>query len=74
MTSPDANGWMPIETAPKDEDVLTFTPRENHRVGIICGLHVGYFRTDLMVWHLSDDEWELNPSHWQPLPLRPVQT
>jgi hypothetical protein len=70
----EANDWRPIETAPKDwTDVLTYTPPENHRLGVICGVHVGCFRTDLMVWHLSDDEWELAPTHWRPLPSPPKE-
>lgn len=69
-----ANDWRPIETAPKDwTDILTYTPPENHRLGVICGIHVGCFRTDLMVWHLSDDEWELSPTHWRPLPSPPKE-
>lgn len=65
--------WKPIESAPHDDDVLTWTPQENYRIGVICGMHVGYYRTDLHIWHSSDDEWELVPSHWAALPSPPTK-
>jgi hypothetical protein len=64
--------WLPIETAPKDDsEILTFTPPENHHLGVICGMHVGFWSQCLQEWRQSDLEWEINPSHWQPLPQPP---
>ncbi len=65
-------GWQDISTAPKDgTDVLTWTPKENHSTGIICGIHCGFYEPHMKVWMQSDLEWEVNPSHWMPLPPEP---
>ena len=67
MTKPDANGWMPIETAPKDgTQILTFSP---HGTVICEWLPAGYFREgDAACWFPI-----VNPTHWQPLPEPPVE-
>jgi hypothetical protein len=64
--------WRPIETAPKDAvEVLTFTPVSRHRTGILCGTHVGWWRAEFQEWCQSDMEWEIDPTHWMPLPAAP---
>lgn len=70
MTDPDANGWRPIETAPKhalagDVSVLVFT--KERRVDTAL---VGW--TDLdgsNVWW--NGEYVVEPTHWQPMPAPP---
>jgi len=65
----DRDGWMPIESAPKDTPVLVFVPvnRPERRI-LLC--------------HLSDDcGWGITggavllarPTYWQPLPSAPVK-
>lgn len=66
MTDPrpaaaDENGWMPIESAPRDGTrVLTFDP------GFI-GIHLDWFdRQDAV------SGWLGEPTHWRPLPPPPA--
>lgn len=63
--------WQPIEAAPKDVEILTYTPKEAVRIGVICGIHVGYWSHVFDKWTQSDMEWELAPTHWMPLPEPP---
>ena len=64
--------WQDISTAPKDgTDILTFTPASNARTGILCDIHCGYWNLDFKEWTQSDLEWEIDPTHWQPLPAPP---
>lgn len=78
MSAPDANGWMPIESAPKDGALvdLWIAPRDEFTGAdlISCRVANAFYehgrwchtasRIDLRVWH--------NPTHWQPLPGAPV--
>lgn len=66
--------WRTIDSAPKDSaetEVLTFTPPENHRMGVICGIHVAFWSHDFQEWRQSDLEWGVSPTHWMPLPEPP---
>jgi hypothetical protein len=68
MTTPDANGWLPIETAPKDGTlVLLFSPKGSQRV--VC---TGEFSRDWNTWMAVPGGWPRVPTHWQSLPKRPV--
>jgi hypothetical protein len=68
--------WQPIETAPKNRDVLLFCPRR----GIVCGEWNTdrYAKNPRPYW--SNDRERMfgtretrddQPTHWQPLPLPP---
>ncbi len=76
MSGPDANGWMPIESAPKDGtriligDFKEADPDE-HDYGIAEFVQTKWQGIGQPDWY-----WSLNgtfaPTHWQPLPLPPV--
>jgi hypothetical protein len=62
--------WQPIETAPKDKDILLYCPEYK-------GIYIG------QSWTAYDEEenytyfWvsqigEVYPTHWQPLPEPPT--
>lgn len=64
--------WQPIETAPRDgTDILTWRASQKTRLGVICGMHCGFWHPDMKEWQSSDLEWELLPTHWMPLPEPP---
>lgn len=73
MSEPDANGWRPIETAPKDgRNVLLVIPNS----GIPF---VGYWNRRLgwrVTWDgtLIDGNLYEAPTHWQGIPLPPEVT
>lgn len=63
--------WQPIETAPKDRDVL---------VACSHGLYVArYCEHDIEWWHVDDNKHGpfplrgSSPTHWQPLPAAPKE-
>lgn len=70
--------WQPIETAPKDKDVLLYLPRR----GAIRGQWNSdkYARVPRPYWS-HDREWifgvretrDCQPTHWMPLPAPPIQ-
>lgn len=64
-TGPAVEGWLPIETAPRGEDVLFYTqqfgevslgfcPEDAPEGGAVCGMTATY------------------PTHWRPLPEPPT--
>lgn len=66
MSAPDANGWLPIETAPRD-----------HHLVLTWSLHTGRvvaFLDATWEWWSSPAERPLKhkPTHWQPLPKPPA--
>lgn len=72
MNKPDANGWMPIESAPKDgtrvliwqgEAYVAWFEREYAWVS-----HGGAWISE----RYRSDTYEYAPTHWQPLPKPPV--
>ncbi|TGV15803.1 DUF551 domain-containing protein [Mesorhizobium sp. M8A.F.Ca.ET.173.01.1.1] len=66
MTAPDANGWMPIETAPFD----------NYKDAIITGTYPNGIPYVEVSFRYADGHWNGRrydqPTHWQPLPKPPV--
>lgn len=81
MIDADANGWMPIETAPKDGVAVLLFYKS---IGIAYGQYDFYGTADWWItqcapfksmnwtqWYLDHDEED--PTHWQPLPKPPVQ-
>lgn len=79
MATPDENGWMPIETAPKDgTKILTYAPiipPIKNRFGgdASAKIVINERRTTNgghQWWHSRADQ---QPTHWQPLPKPPVQ-
>lgn len=63
------NGWMPIESAPKDGTRI---------LGVINGITSKF--TVEMEWNLYRGEWHrpmgtgvvIEPTHWMPLPAPPT--
>lgn len=71
MSAPDANGWMPIETAPKDGTDVLVTSREpltSSQPQI-----AGYFDDGWFSEHAPFTRIE-GLTHWQPLPEPPTTT
>lgn len=65
------NGWLPIESAPKDENIWLYWPD----APIDSRQQVGWFETDTadgQRWVNDHDSMDcLCPTHWQPLPKPP---
>ena len=69
-------GWLPIESAPKDEAVLIYCPLRGVRVGRWCSDQ--YAKKPRPYW-THDGEYVFGkaatradqPAHWQPLPHAP---
>jgi hypothetical protein len=56
--------WQPIETAPQDTDVLTYSPH---------GFFVARFNSDCGIWERPDNQFKLRDlTHWVPLPVSPT--
>lgn len=68
---PDANGWMPIWSAPKDgRPVLLWHPSGAKPTNAI---QVGFWYHGFGGWHSIPGTYGMNPTHWQPRPKSPVQ-
>lgn len=72
-STPDPNGWRPIETAPKDDKE------------ILLWLRPPYDEAKILYWSDHEDAWvddgpdgsiygKLMPSHWMPLPEAPASS
>lgn len=60
-------GWQPIETAPKNDDILVFVPQSKE-----C--FVAWWSKKERVWLWFDVGNQMHyctPSHWMPLPKPP---
>lgn len=82
MSTPDINGWMPIETAPKDGTTVDLWAKVRNRdeSARVADCSWG----SMVDWHGEErDDWfglyvgmhlsYENPTHWRPLPKPPVQ-
>lgn len=69
MSTPDTNGWMPIETAPKDG--ATFLAWDG-----FCCLGAWYpYGEEFLFWAIDGDEISAEDiTHWQPAPKPPLPT
>jgi hypothetical protein len=78
MSTPDANGWMTIETAPKDGRSVLIAENIGTRWCVAEGHYVRKYRQRKGTWYgvrdYGDDEFSqpYKPTHWQPLPKPPV--
>lgn len=67
MSNADANGWMPIETAPRDGERFLAYSKGRH---FDCWWYDnGYGEA----WWMDEADSEPNPTYWRPLPNPPVQ-
>jgi len=80
MSAPDANGWMPIETAPKDGEFFLAVPAGERRRGkpwLQSIVHWEARVADFIEYHDEDHPPHKRDgipfAHWQPLPNPPVQ-
>jgi len=70
--------WQPIETAPEDECVLIFSP-DAREPGVMIGIQSTFVdakgRDVCTEWgdYWTEREIDAEPTHWMPLPGRPVQ-
>lgn len=65
-------GWQPIETAPKDRDILVYIPDADDPIDIVCWANYrprGFFWAHARCADGSHVSYE--PTHWQPLPEAP---
>ena len=69
MSEQATGGWQPIDSAPKDQEILVYTKPW----GPIVALHSEEFGEWLsrMQVPVSIKEDEEMPTHWQPLPAAP---
>lgn len=68
-----AEGWRPIETAPKHESVLLYSGKFTP---IYCGRKryglLGEPQQDVFAWRCDSSGRFAHPTHWMPLPLPPT--
>jgi hypothetical protein len=57
--------WRPIDTAPKDEEILLFVPPNE--------IEIGFYWLDGRWMDLSTN-YSFEPTHWMPLPEKPKVT
>lgn len=66
MSAPDANGWLPIESAPKDKSWLLIARGDE--------MAVGWFDVERSNWRIGGMTYFDKPTHWKHRPKPPVQT
>lgn len=80
MSAADENGWMPIETAPRDGTEIfvwgsiEVSPHSRPHIGAEDIQRVFWF-ADASGWAVSSTQaegWVPEPTHWQYLPKSPV--
>ena len=78
MSNLNVDGWLPIETAPKDgSKVLLWTDStlDPYWCDCVGRREVEHFQTVQTAWWNLDDGWEKElvgqPTHWMPLPPPP---
>ena len=75
MSEPDAHGWLPIETAPKDgTNILVHWPEMFH-CSFTAHWNTGKWSDAPIGWKWSgwsNNAFQVGPTHWQPLPKPPI--
>lgn len=73
LAHPEAHGWQPIETAPKDEDVLLYLPDDGEtEVAVGHEAEGNWYPQDVST--LGGRPFPFQPTHWQPLPPPPTSS
>ena len=75
FSAPDANGWMPIETAPKDQQILIYLTARGE-LGECHWSPAEFDYEESLWWDVANDD-ECCPKWWLPrsaLPAVPVQS
>jgi hypothetical protein len=70
MSEPETSSWKPIETAPKDEEILIYTRHWGPIIALFSE-EFGEWLSRMQVPVAIKEEDEM-PSHWQPLPPAPA--
>ena len=72
---PANDGWMLIETAPKDKFVLLCGPSGYTTTPLVftTGIMRSNYHAGRWIDHADDDlmDWGFEPTHWMPLPTSP---
>lgn len=69
----DADGWQPIETAPKDwSNVILFCPDSAFNSDVMEGYYSCADGGD-DCWKRADGNFMISPTRWQPLPNPPQE-
>jgi len=71
MSAPDANGWMPIETAPEGNCVMWVADGGDRGKGC-AEFGVVYVYPDHRSYRARGFHGDWQITHWQPLPKPPV--
>jgi hypothetical protein len=71
-----AQGWEPIETAPKDGTHVLVYARLGHNGKVRrsrhgCFVNVAHFEPS-WGWLTSPSDYQIKPTHWRPLPAPPA--
>lgn len=69
MTDADTPSWQPIESAPKDEEVLIYTRQWGPIIALLSSEFDEWLSRMQVPVAIKEDE-EL-PTHWQALPAAP---
>ena len=69
MSDGEGSGWQPIESAPKDQEILVYTRTWGPIVALLSE-EFGAWLSRMQV-PVSIGEEDEKPTHWQPLPAPP---
>ena len=65
-------GWQPIETAPKDDEILLYGRYNSDSQGYMPRPMVGRWGTFHKRWEIhAGSRFGIRPTHWMPLPAPP---
>lgn len=66
------DGWQSIETAPKDDEIAVLGYQQVTKdVWVIGPMYCKDGEWLLLAYHSANTEFEMQPSHWIPLPEKP---
>ena len=66
------NDWQPIETAPKDRDIIVFIPTGYEKIDIVRWERNEWWGDHWMNARCVDEGRAGTPTHWMELPSDPI--